>query len=225
MNAFKSIWDRAAARKGGDEALEALMPAVRAADELRAVPDDRWLAEMTRRVFQAGFSWSVIEKKWPGFEAAFGGFDSGRCAMMSDDDIDRLLQDTGIVRNAAKILAVRENAAFLCELAREHGSAAAFFANWPADDFAGLLDVLKKRGRRLSGTTGQYYLRAMGKDSFVLSKDVVAALIAEGAADKAPISAKALRAVQEAFNMWAAESGRPLAHISKTLVSRFRSSA
>ena len=217
MNAFKSIWDRAAARKGGDEALEALMPADRAADELRAVPDDRWLAEMTRRVFQAGFSWSVIEKKWPGFEAAFGGFDPGRCAMMSDDDIDRLLQDTGIVRNAAKILAVRENAAFLCELAREHGSAAAFFADWPADDFAGLLDVLKKRGSRLSGTTGQYYLRAMGKDSFVLSKDVVAALITEGAADKAPTSAKALRAVQEAFNMWAAESGRPLAHISKTL--------
>ena len=217
MNAFKSIWDRAAARKGGGEALEALMPAVRTADELRAVPDDRWLAEMTRRVFQAGFSWSVIEKKWPGFKAAFGGFDPGRCAMMSDDDIDRLLQDTGIVRNAAKILAVRENAAFLCELAREHGSAAAFFAGWPADDFAGLLDVLKKRGSRLSGTTGQYYLRAMGKDSFVLSKDVVAALITEGAADKAPTSAKALRAVQEAFNMWAAESGRPLAHISKTL--------
>ena len=217
MNSFKTIWDRAAARKGGDAALEASMPAVRTADELRAVADDRWLAEMTRRIFQAGFNWSVIDKKWPGFEAAFGGFDPGRCAMMSDDDIDRLLKDTGIVRNAAKILSVRENAAFLCDLARGHGSAAAFFADWPADDFTGLLEVLKKHGRRLSGTTGQYYLRAMGKDSFVLSKDVVAALIAEGVTDKSPSSARALRAVQAAFNGWAAKSGRPLAHISKTL--------
>jgi 3-methyladenine DNA glycosylase Tag len=217
MNSFKIIWERATERKGGDAALEALMPEVRTADELRAIPDDRWLAEMTRRIFQAGFSWSVIEKKWPGFEVAFGGFDVPRCAMMSDDDIDRLLKNKDIVRNAAKIASVRENSVFLSDLAREHGRAATFFADWPVTDFAGLLDVLKKRGSRLSGTTGQYFLRFMGKDSFVLSRDVVAALIAEGIVDKAPSSARGLRAVQEAFNEWAAESGRPLAHISRTL--------
>lgn len=186
MNSFETIWQRSAARKGGEDALEALMPAVRTADELRAIADDRWLAEMTRRIFQAGFNWSVIEKKWPGFEAAFEGFAPGRCAMLSDDDIDRLLKDKDIVRNAAKILSVRENAVFLCDLAREHGSAAAFFADWPVADFAGLLDVLKKRGSRLSGTTGQYFLRFMGKDSFVMSKDVAAALIGEGVVDKPP---------------------------------------
>ncbi len=217
MSPFQTIWERAAARKGGDAALEALMPAVRTADELRAIPDDRWLAEMTRRIFQAGFNWSVIEKKWSGFEAAFEGFDVPRCAMMSDDDIDRLLKNKDIVRNAAKIASVRENAVFLSDLAREHGSAAAFFADWPVEDFAGLLDVLKKRGSRLSGTTGQYFLRFMGKDSFVLSRDVVAVLVAEGVVDKTPSSARALRAVQEAFNEWAAESSRPLAHISRTL--------
>jgi 3-methyladenine DNA glycosylase Tag len=217
MNSFQTIWERAAARKGGDAALEALMPAVRTADELRAIPDDRWLAEMTKRIFQAGFNWTVIEKKWPGFEAAFEGFDVSRCAMMSDDDIDRLLKNKDIVRNAAKIASVRENAVFLSDLAREHGSAAAFFADWPVEDFAGLLDVLKKRGSRLSGTSGQYFLRFMGKDSFVLSRDVVAALVAEGAVDKSPSSARALRGVQTAFNEWAAESGRPLAHISRTL--------
>ena len=217
MNSFQTIWERAAARKGGDAALEALMPAVRTADELRAIPDDRWLAEMTMRIFQSGFSWSVIEKKWPGFEAAFHGFDIGRCAMMSDDDIDTLTRNKEIVRNAAKIASVRENAVFLSDLAREHGSASSFFADWPVEDFAGLLDALKKRGSRLSGTTGQYFLRFMGKDSFVLSRDVMAALVAEGIVDKAPSSARALHAVQTAFNGWAAESGRPLAHISRTL--------
>lgn len=217
MNSFKTIRGRAAARRGGEDALEALMPEVRSADELRAVPDDRWLAEMTRRIFQAGFNWSVIDRKWPGFEAAFEGFDPRRCAMLSDDDIDRLTHDTSIVRNAAKIVSVRENAVLMSDLAREHGSAAAFFADWPADDFAGLLDVLKKRGNRLSGTTGQYFLRFMGKDSFVMSKDVVAALVREAVVEKAPASAKGLRAVQAAFNEWAAESGRPLSHISRTL--------
>lgn len=217
MTSFAMVWERAAARKGGDAALEALMPEVRTPNELRATPDDRLLAEMTKRIFQAGFNWSVIEKKWPGFEAAFEGFDVPRCAMMSDDDIDRLLKNKDIVRNAAKIASVRENAAFLSDLAREHGSAAAFFADWPVDDFAGLLELLKKRGSRLSGTTGQYFLRFVGKDSFVLSRDVVAALIAEGVVDKPPSSARALRKVQAAFNEWAAESGRPLAHISRTL--------
>jgi len=217
MNSFQTIWARAAARKGGDAALEALMPAVRTADEIRALPDDRLLAEMTKRIFQSGFSWSVIERKWPGFEAAFEGFDIGHCAMMSDDAIDSLAKNKDIVRNAAKIASVRENAAFLSVLAREHGSAAAFIADWPSDDFAGLLDILKKHGSRLSGTTAQYFLRLIGKDSFVLSKDVVAALVAEGVIDKPPTSAKALRAVQSAFNAWAAESDRPLAHISRTL--------
>ena len=45
---------------------------------LRKLRDDRVLAEMTRRVFSAGFAWSVIESKWPGFEDAFLGFEPSR---------------------------------------------------------------------------------------------------------------------------------------------------
>ncbi len=217
MQTFEAIWQRAAGRKGGSAALEVLMPEVRSPAELRAIPDDRWLAEMALRVFQAGFNWTVVKNKWPGFEAAFEGFDPGRCAMLSDDDIDRLVANKAIIRHAAKILSVRENAVFVTDLAREHGSAGAFFADWPADDLAGLLLVLKKRGSRLSGTTGQYFLRFMGKDSFILSKDVVAALVREGVVEKTPSSAKGLRAVQEAFNNWATESGRSLTQISRVL--------
>ena len=217
MQSFEAIWQRAAGRKGGGDALEALMPEVRPPAELRTIADDRWLAEMALRVFQAGFNWTVVKNTWPGFEVAFEGFDPGRCAMLSDDDIDRLVADKAIIRHAAKILSVRENAVFVSDLAREHGSAGAFFADWPADDLAGLLVVLKKRGSRLSGTTGQYFLRFMGKESFILSKDVVAALVREGVVEKTPSSAKGLRAVQEAFNNWAAESGRSLTQISRVL--------
>ncbi len=172
---------------------------------------------MTRAVFQAGFSWKVIAIKWPGFEDAFWGFAPGRCALMSDDDLDTLLKDKRIVRNGAKIHSVADNATFLCELAGEHGTAANAFANWPADDYAGLLTLLKKRASRLGGTSAQYFLRAMGVDGFVLSRDVVRALIREGVVEKEPTSQRDLARTQAAFTRWRTESGRLLTQISRTL--------
>ncbi len=219
MQTYQAIFDRAAERHGGAKALAAKLAESqpKSPAELAAIPDDRWLAEITRRVFQAGFNWSVIENKWDGFEAAFEGFNIGRWAMASDDDLDALARDTRIVRNPQKIHTIRENAVFLSNLAKEHGSAARFFADYPATDYVGLLDILKKRGSRLGGTTAQYFLRFIGKDSFITSRDVTAALIASGVIDKPPTSARALSAVQEAFNGWMAESGRPLVQISRTL--------
>lgn len=214
---FAEIFEVAAARKGGAAAFEATLPVPRPAAELAAIPADRWLAGMARAVFQAGFSWKVIEAKWPGFEAAFHGFDTGWCALASDAEFDALLKDTRIVRNGIKIRTVVENAAFLNELAREHGSVGQAFAGWPAEDYVGLLQLLKKRASHLGGTSGQYFLRAMGVDGFVLSRDVVAALIREGVVDKAPTSQRDLARVQAAFDTWRAESGRPMGAISRTL--------
>ncbi|MES1201504.1 MAG: DNA-3-methyladenine glycosylase I, partial [Pseudomonadota bacterium] len=77
--------------------------------------DDRFLAGMTKAVFSAGFSWEVIEKKWPGFEAAFKKFDPRKVAFFSDDDIARLLKDERIVRNGAKISATIANAMFVLD--------------------------------------------------------------------------------------------------------------
>ena len=217
MGPFSEIFDRAAARKGGPDALEAMLPVPASPAELAAIADDRWLATMTRCVFNAGFNWKVIDAKWDGFETAFHGFEPGRNAMMSDDDLDRLLRNTGIVRHAKKILSVRDNAIFLRDLAVEHGSAAKVFADWPATDHIGLLSLLKTRGNRLGGNTGQYAVRFMNKDSFVLSRDVCMALIREGVVDKPPSSKRDMAAVQAAFNTWMDESGRGLTQISRTL--------
>ena len=100
-----------------------MLSAPAAAAEIAAIPDDRWLAAMTRGVFQAGFNWKVVENMWPGFEAAFDGFDVGRCAMLNDEDFERLVSDTRIIRNGAKIRSVQENAVFVQQLAAEYGSA------------------------------------------------------------------------------------------------------
>ncbi len=217
MKKFSYFRDLAEKRKGGAAALEALLAEHTSPDhaKLAAMGDDRILSEFSRLVFCAGFNWSVIEKKWPGFEAAFWGFDPARCSFLSDDDLDSLLKNKEIVRHATKILSVRDNGVFLCDLAREHGSAAAFFADWPASDQVGLWDVMKKRGARLGGTTGQYALRFLGRDSFILSKHVVVALNEAGIIDGAATSKKALAAVQGAFNDWAEETG-----LSYTVMSR-----
>lgn len=217
MRTFDQLYHLAAGRHGGSPALEEKLPKPLTPKKLAAIPDDRWLAMMTRFVFSAGFNWKVIENKWDGFEAAFHGFDVGWCAMMSDDDIDRLVSDTRIVRHGAKIRSVRENAAFVGELAREHGSTGAALGGWPDTDFIGLLDLLKKRGSRLGGTSAQYFLRFMERDSFVLSRDVVAALIREGVVDKDPKSKRDMAAVQQAFNTWMDQSGRGLSVISRVL--------
>ena len=80
MQTYRAIFDRAAKRHGGAAALAAKLAESqpKSPAELAAIPDDRWLAEITRCVFQAGFNWSVIENKWDGFETAFDGFDVSR---------------------------------------------------------------------------------------------------------------------------------------------------
>lgn len=217
MDSFDSIFQRAAKRKGGAAELEQILPQPVSNRKLRSRPDSDYLAEMTRCVFRAGFVWQIIEAKWPGFEAAFDGFDVSGCAMLSDEDLERLSTDERIVRNAKKIHSVRENALFVREIREAHGSFGAFLAGWPREDFVGLWDQLKTGGDRLGGQTGRFFLRFVGWDSPVLSEDVVNALIQQGVIEKTPTSKKALAAVQDAFNIWHDESGRPFSQISRTL--------
>ena len=216
MRDYDDIFEIAAGRHGGPSALEAKLTRPLSAKDLANIPDDRWLSMLTRCVFQAGFNWKVIEAKWPGFEEAFDSFDPGRCAFMDDDRFDALLGDTRIVRNGAKIATVRDNASFVLSL-RDQGGAGAVLGGWPSTDYIGLLDLLKSQGARLGGTTAQYAMRFMGRDSFILSADVTARLVAEGVIDKPATSKTAMRAVQAAFNHWMEQSGRSLTEISRVL--------
>jgi len=213
---FKTIKSRAEKRKGGPGALQKMLPRKPDARALARLSDDRMLAEMTRRVFSAGFAWSVIEAKWDGFEQAFLKFDPARLSLQPDDFWDGLMKDTRIVRNGAKILSVRENASFVRDIAREHGSFAKFLAQWPSSDEVGLLELLAKRGSRLGGNTGQMLLRFLGFDGFVTSRDVVACLRDAGLDIAEEVKSKRdLSRVQEQFNTWSKETGLPYVHLSR----------
>ena len=214
--AFKTIRARAEKRKGGPKALEKLLPRKPDMKRLAKLSDDRILAEMTKRVFSAGFAWSVIEAKWAGFEQAFLGFEPAKLAFQPDDFWDALLSDTRIVRNGAKIHSVRENAGFVQEIAKQHGSFGKFLSNWPSSDEIGLLDLLAKRGNRLGGNTGQMLLRFVGWDGFVTSQDVVACLRDAGLGIAEEVKSKGdLAKVQAQFNAWAAQTGLPYVHLSR----------
>ncbi|MBU8872632.1 DNA-3-methyladenine glycosylase I [Reyranella sp. MMS21-HV4-11] len=192
------------------------MPKKRDNKALAKLSDDRVLAEMARRVFCAGFVWSVIDKKWPGFEEAFLGFNPKRLLFQPAEFWEKLTQDTRIVRNPTSIRSVRDNAKFVTDIAAEHGSFGKFLAAWPADDQIGLLEVFAKRGSRLGGFSGQYLLRFLGRDSFILTGDLMMCLRDAGV----PISEKGTskkdqRLAQAQINEWARESGLPLTHISR----------
>ncbi len=218
MDTFKEIYRRAAARHGGSKALDSQLPRPKTRATLRRTADDRYLSAMTRGVFQAGFVWRVVENKWKGFEEAFKGFEPKPLARLSNRQLNALAQDTRIIRNPQKIRAVRENARLLVELAAEHKTASRFFASWPEEDIVGLWDVLKRRGSRLGGMTGPMFLRTMGKDTPILTNDVLFALREQGVVEtKSPSSKKALHDIQAAFNTWRDESDRSLSEISRVL--------
>jgi len=217
VRTFDELLERAARRKGGVSALEAHIPKPKSARAIAAIADDRWLAAMTQGVFQAGFVWRVVEHKWPGFEAALHGFDAHALAYLSDEDIEKLLADTRIIRHHAKLLATRDNAQLVLDLAQQHGGAGAFFASFGPRRYAELLEVLKKRGARLGGMTAQYFLRRMGLESWVLSIDVVRVLVDEGVLHRAPSSKRDMQAVQAAFDHWCEQSGKSLTYVSRVL--------
>ncbi|WP_137972149.1 DNA-3-methyladenine glycosylase I [Pseudomonas sp. F(2018)] len=142
------------------------------------VADDRRLFEkISLEAFQSGLSWRTILAKRGSFREAFHGFDFRRIARFDDTDVERLLQDSGIVRHRGKIEAVINNARRACDLVETEGSLAAFFwryepgnagstvpqsASSSAESVA-LSKELKRRGWKFVGPTTVYaFMQAMG---------------------------------------------------------------
>jgi 3-methyladenine DNA glycosylase Tag len=216
LERFEQIYQRACARHGGEPALGKLMPVVRSARALAQSKNDRWLAQMTRCIFQAGFVWRVVDHKWEGFEDVFFGFPPEKIVMLSPDQIDRFAQNPRIIRNRQKVLSVQANARFILDISAEHGSFGKFIGNWPVQELIDLFTLLKSRGSRLGGMTGQRVLRNMGKDTFIVTTDVVRCLQRSGLdIGDNPGSKRELRLIQGAFNRWHEESELPYSHLSR----------
>ncbi|MDO8459167.1 MAG: DNA-3-methyladenine glycosylase I [Burkholderiaceae bacterium] len=141
------------------------------------VDDFRLFEKICLEGFQSGLSWRTILVKREHFRAAFLGFDFNKVACMGELDVDRLLQNGGIVRHRGKIEAVINNATCAQALVQEVGSLAAFFWRYepkaselPAPQTAStspasiaLSKELKRRGWKFVGPTTVYaFMQAMG---------------------------------------------------------------
>jgi DNA-3-methyladenine glycosylase I len=117
--------------------------------------DNGYLEELTKAIFQAGFSWRVIRDKWPNFQVAFDGFDLATVAGYGQPDVERLVEDATIVRNRRKIESTIHNARVMWDLCQEHGSFHAYLRSLDSLDYAGRRTALTHQFRNL-GPTGAY---------------------------------------------------------------------
>jgi DNA-3-methyladenine glycosylase I len=142
------------------------------------VDDDiRLFEKLCLEGFQAGLSWRTILAKRENFRRAFHGFDFRKVARFGARDVQRLLNDAGIVRHRGKIEAVINNAQRALEMIEREGSIAAWF--WrhepgprspgrprgasPSEVSAAISKSLKKQGWRFVGPTTAYsFMQAMG---------------------------------------------------------------
>ena len=215
---FAEILDAARGRLGA-AALEARLPQPKASEQLAETPDDRYLSQMSRRIFHAGLKHSMVDGKWPAFEEVFYGFDPRRVRVMSDEAMEKLLGDARLIRHWGKLKSVRDNAAAMLEIAAENGSFGKWLAGWPDEDVVGLWEALAKRFSQMGGNSGPSFLRMVGKDTFILTPSVTSALKRWGAITAPPKNRQDRAQVQAAFNGWASETGRPFCQLSLILAA------
>lgn len=215
---YEWLYDIARKRFDSDEAFESFLPTCLSDEQLKTISSGEYLSAITRRVFRAGMTHSVIDARWPAFEKAFWDFAPEKMVMLSPEQIEAHAKDEQLIRHLTKMRTIPINAQFILDIEREHDcSFGEFIANWPVSDIVGLWHLLKKRGARLGGRSGAGFLRIIGKDTFLLSSDVIARLKANGVIQSSPTSQRDLALVQKTFNQLQQQSGRPLCQLSSML--------
>jgi 3-methyladenine DNA glycosylase Tag len=217
MRKFAEIEAKVIERFGGAPALEARLTRPKSPGALRKIPDGRWLSEVSKAVFQAGFNWKVVDNKWPRIEELFRGFDPAFCRFLSDEALENLMRQDGMISHWKKTKSIQLNADFFQQLSDAHGGLGKYFAGWTSANYADNLRSLQKGGDRLGGKTAQVFLRRMGVDTLVFSNDMVQALVREGVVQKTPSSKKDWDALQAAIATWKEQSDRSLNEISQIL--------
>lgn len=132
----------------------------------RSVPqnDAGYFEKITQAVFQAGFSWQVIRSKWPGFRRAFSDFDIGTVASYGEEDLERLLEDEGIVRNGRKIEATIANARTCQELIDRHGSMQQYLRSMDGLAYETRAKSFSKQFKFLGPMGAYFFFYSVGED-------------------------------------------------------------
>ena len=130
----------------------------------RASDDDALFEVMSLQVFQAGLTWKMVLSRRDSFRAAFAGWNIDAVAAMGPDDVDRLREDPGIIRNRQKIQAVITNAGIVQSIREEHSG----FCNWFYDvlkgtDYPSLQSELRSTFKFMGPEISRMWLMASGR--------------------------------------------------------------
>jgi 3-methyladenine DNA glycosylase Tag len=127
--------------------------------------DDAYFENMTRVIFLAGLSWKMIDQKWPNFRKAFRNFSVDEVAKFSEKQIEQLMNDTGIVRNRAKIIAAVNNARQFQKIRKDHGSFRSYLDTLDkSSNYAEAIKELGKKFSRLGPSSARIFLYTVGEN-------------------------------------------------------------
>ncbi|UCE95991.1 MAG: DNA-3-methyladenine glycosylase I [Candidatus Bathyarchaeota archaeon] len=127
--------------------------------------DSGYFENMTRIIFQGGLNWRMIDKKWPNFKEAFNDFSIDSVANFEEADVERLMNNKGIVRNRAKIVATISNAKEFQAIIREYGSFQTFLRSLDkSDNYSHAVEELSKKFSRLGPSSAGIFLYSVGEN-------------------------------------------------------------
>ena len=129
-------------------------------------PDDKgYFENMTRIIFQGGLNWRIIDRKWSNFRKAFSDFSIDAVAKYDDTEVEKLLQNSGIVRNRAKILATIKNAKQFQVITKEHGTFQKYVGSLDkSKNYTHAVKELVKRFSRLGPSSTRIFLYSVGEN-------------------------------------------------------------
>jgi DNA-3-methyladenine glycosylase I len=124
--------------------------------------DNELFGRLLLEINQAGLSWTLMLRKQESFRSAYSGFDIATVAAYGDEEVARLLADSGIIRNRLKVLAAIHNARVILHLQRSHGSFGAWLdAHHPAP-LADWVRLFKKHFKFVGGEIVNEFLMSSG---------------------------------------------------------------
>jgi DNA-3-methyladenine glycosylase I len=133
--------------------------------EKRPPNDDAYFENMCRIIFQAGLNWNVIEKKWATTKKAFAQFSIEKVAQFNDAEIERLMNDKGIVRNKAKIAAIIQNANRFQEIKKQYGSFQSYLDSIDkSKNYSLVVKELSSRFKWLGPPSASLFLYTVGEN-------------------------------------------------------------
>ncbi|MDH3662107.1 MAG: DNA-3-methyladenine glycosylase I [Alphaproteobacteria bacterium] len=214
---FEAIEERARERVGGFADLAARLPRPKSGEELRAIPDDCYLSRMSRRILEVGCTPGFVDANWPAIEDRFMGFNPKHVQALTNEELDAGAHKGPTIGNQAKLRSIRDNAKALLRLVDGKRGMGSYIADWPTDDIVGLWSDLATRFARMGGKSAPYFMRMVGKDTFILTDDVIRALNHWDAFMGNPQGKGARSEIQRVFNSWMHATSRPLCQISVIL--------